>query len=106
MRIALAVIGLTLVAEGAAAQAAPPAPPPHAIIALPDKVVFGPAPDILPAVGATTADTYVAEFTAAGLRDIELLARLDYFAGSSSAETRKVAGSFGAHSVVLRGRRL
>ncbi|MGH7631859.1 MAG: cupin domain-containing protein [Gemmatimonadales bacterium] len=49
MRLALVVIALTLVAGGAAAQAAAPAPPPHAIIALPDKVVFGPAPDILPA---------------------------------------------------------
>ncbi len=57
-------------------------------------------------VGATTVDTYIAEFIAAGLRDLEVLARLDYFAGSSSAETRKVAGSFGAHSVVLRGRKL
>jgi len=55
-------------------------------------------------VGATTAETYRAEFSAAGLGDLEVLARLDYFAGSSSAETRKVAGSFGAHSVVLRGR--
>jgi len=56
-------------------------------------------------VGATTVETYLAEFAAAGLRDLEVLARLDYFAGSSSAETRKVAGSFGAHSVVLSGRR-
>ncbi|HEU5170609.1 MAG TPA: methyltransferase domain-containing protein [Gemmatimonadales bacterium] len=56
-------------------------------------------------VGATTADTYLAEFAAAGLCDLQVLARLDYFAGSSSAETRKVAGSFGAHSVVLRGRK-
>ncbi|MGH7517695.1 MAG: methyltransferase domain-containing protein [Gemmatimonadales bacterium] len=56
-------------------------------------------------VGATTVETYLAEFTSAGLCDLELLARLDYFAGSSSAETRKVAASFGAHSVVLRGRK-
>jgi SAM-dependent methyltransferase len=55
-------------------------------------------------VGATTVETYLAEFEAAGLYDLEVLTRLDYFAGSSSAETRKVAGSFGAHSVVLRGR--
>jgi SAM-dependent methyltransferase len=56
-------------------------------------------------VGATTVETYLAEFEAAGLCDLEVLTRLDYFAGSSSAETRKVAGSFGAHSVVLRGRK-
>ena len=40
---------------------------------------------------------------AAGLRSLEVLNRSDYFARSSSAETRKVAGSFGAHAVVLRG---
>lgn len=56
-------------------------------------------------VGATTVETYLAEFAAAGLADLEMLGRLDYFAGSSSAETRKVAGSFGAHSVVLQGRK-
>lgn len=56
-------------------------------------------------VGATRADFYIAAFTEAGLVDIEVLTRLDYFAGSSSAETRKVAGSFGAHSIVLRGRK-
>jgi arsenite methyltransferase len=53
-------------------------------------------------VGATTLERYLADFTAAGLRNIEVLSRLDYFAGSSSTETRKVAGSFGAHSVVIR----
>ncbi len=56
-------------------------------------------------VGATTTETYVAEFTAAGLQGVEVLGRADYFAGSSSVETRKVAGSFGAHSVVLRARK-
>lgn len=56
-------------------------------------------------VGATKVETYIEAFTDAGLVDIEVLHRLDYFAGSSSAETRKVAGSFGAHAVVLRGRR-
>jgi SAM-dependent methyltransferase len=53
-------------------------------------------------VGATTLERYLADFAAAGLRNIEVLSRLDYFAGSSSTETRKVAGSFGAHSVVIR----
>lgn len=56
-------------------------------------------------VGAVTAETYAAEFAAAGLCDIEELVSLDYFAGSSSPETRKVAGSFGAHSIVLRARK-
>ncbi len=56
-------------------------------------------------VGATTAESYVAGFEVAGLCDVELLSPNDYFAGSSSAETRRVAGSFGAHSVVLRARK-
>ncbi len=56
-------------------------------------------------VGATTVASYLSEFTAAGLRDIEVCGRVDYFSASSSAETRKVAGSFGAHSIVLRGRK-
>jgi SAM-dependent methyltransferase len=56
-------------------------------------------------VGATTAETYVAEFSAAGLCDVEVLAHRDYFSGSNNLETRRVAGSFGAHAVVLRGRK-
>jgi arsenite methyltransferase len=56
-------------------------------------------------VGATTVGDYVAMFTAAGLRDIEVLRTFDYFAASASAETRKVAGSFGAHAVTLRATR-
>jgi arsenite methyltransferase len=53
-------------------------------------------------VGATTINEYSAMFAAAGLRDLEVLGTLDYFAGSASAETRKVAASFGAHTVMLR----
>jgi ubiquinone/menaquinone biosynthesis C-methylase UbiE len=54
-------------------------------------------------VGATTIESYVNEFSAAGLRDVEIISRVDYFSASSSDETKNVAGSFGAHSVVLRG---
>jgi SAM-dependent methyltransferase len=54
-------------------------------------------------VGATRADSYVTAFIEVGVGHLEELNRLDYFAGSSSMETRKVAGSFGAHSIVLRG---
>ncbi len=54
-------------------------------------------------VGATTEESYLAGFLAEGLASVEVLNRSDYFAGSSSPETRKVAGSFGAHAVVLRG---
>ena len=56
-------------------------------------------------VGATTAETYAADFTAAGLCDVEMLSRSDYFSASCDAETRRVAGSFGAHTVVLRARK-
>lgn len=56
-------------------------------------------------VGATTAERYVLEFEGAGLGDVAVLDRRDYFGGSSSAETRKVAGSFGAYSVVIRARK-
>jgi len=53
-------------------------------------------------VGATTEASYVASFEAAGLGAVEVLSHRDYFSGSSSPETRKVAGSFGAHTMVLR----
>jgi ubiquinone/menaquinone biosynthesis C-methylase UbiE len=53
-------------------------------------------------VGATSEVDYVRLFEEAGFRDVEVLTRQDYFAGSSSAETRKVAHSFGAHAFVLR----
>lgn len=53
-------------------------------------------------VGATTAESYIDGFEAAGLHSVEVVDHRDYFSGSSSSETRKVAGSFGAHSLVLR----
>ncbi|MGH7710608.1 MAG: methyltransferase domain-containing protein [Gemmatimonadaceae bacterium] len=56
-------------------------------------------------VGATTIESYLDEFFAAGLRQVEVIGRVDYFSASSSAETRKIARSFGAHSIVLRGRK-
>ncbi|MEW5919144.1 MAG: methyltransferase domain-containing protein [Gemmatimonadota bacterium] len=56
-------------------------------------------------VGATSLSAYLNEFAAAGLSDLEVLQRVEYFSASSSVETRKVAGSFGAHSIVLRGRK-
>jgi SAM-dependent methyltransferase len=56
-------------------------------------------------VGATMAQSYVSGFETAGLGDIEILSGHDYFSLSSSAETRKVAGSFGAHAIVLRARK-
>lgn len=53
-------------------------------------------------VGATTEDAYLDHFRAAGFADVEVLHGFDYFAGSSSEETRKVAASLGAHAIVLR----
>jgi ubiquinone/menaquinone biosynthesis C-methylase UbiE len=55
-------------------------------------------------VGATTAADYLEQLRRAGLTKLEILSRTDYFARSASAETRKVAGGFGAHAIVLRGR--
>lgn len=53
-------------------------------------------------VGATSEAEYLELFRTAGFAVVETLSRHDYFAASASAETRKVAGSFGAHAVVLR----
>lgn len=52
-------------------------------------------------VGAVEERDYVEMLTTLGFKAIEILRRLDYFSASSSADTRKVAASFGAESVVL-----
>ena len=56
-------------------------------------------------VGATMEDSYLALFHAAGFTDIETLANLDYFSASASPETRSIASSFRACSLVLRARK-
>jgi hypothetical protein len=53
-------------------------------------------------VGAVVEDDYLAQLRAAGL-NAEVIGRLDYFAGSVSPDTRRVAHGLGAHTVVLRG---
>jgi len=53
-------------------------------------------------VGATREDDYVRMLRDAGFARVEMLKQLDYFSASGSAETRKVAGSFNAHTIVLR----
>jgi SAM-dependent methyltransferase len=53
-------------------------------------------------VGATRQDDYVRMLNDAGFATTEVLCELDYFSASGSAETRKVAGSFNAHTIVLR----
>lgn len=56
-------------------------------------------------VGATKESEYLGFFRDAGFQDAEVLSRLDYFAHSPDEETRKVAASFGAEAIVLRGRK-
>lgn len=54
-------------------------------------------------VGATREDRYLEMLREAGLRDLEVISRLDYFARSPSEETRELAASLGAEAVVLKG---
>lgn len=53
-------------------------------------------------VGAVLEEDYRGQMRAAGIA-IEVLGRLDYFAGSANADTRRAAHGFGAHGVVFRG---
>lgn len=56
-------------------------------------------------VGAVEEERYVILLRDAGFERVERIAELDYFAFSSSARTREVAGLFNAHSVALRARK-
>lgn len=56
-------------------------------------------------VGATLESGYLQLLRAAGFRDVEVLTRLDYFAASRNPQTRRVAESLRAHSLVLRAAR-
>lgn len=53
-------------------------------------------------LGATLEDEYLALVDAAGLARVEMIGRLDYFSASASAETRSIARSFNACSIVAR----
>lgn len=53
-------------------------------------------------VGATSKEDYLDTFRAAGFGAVEVLGELDYFRASPSEETRKVAASFNAHTIVFR----
>ena len=46
-------------------------------------------------------DDYLAQLRAAGL-NAEVIGRLDYFAGSVSPDTRRVAHDLNTHTIVLR----
>ncbi len=52
-------------------------------------------------VGASLEDQYIAMFADAGFEDIQILRRFDYFSGSASENTRKVAAGFDARTVEL-----
>jgi SAM-dependent methyltransferase len=54
-------------------------------------------------VGAMQEDDFLATFEKVGFKDMKVLDRLDYFAGSNSASTRDVAGYFGAGSITISG---
>lgn len=56
-------------------------------------------------VGASIKEDYLALLEDAGLRDVEVVHELDYFAESPSAETRRIASGLGARSVVISARR-
>ncbi len=56
-------------------------------------------------VGATTETDYLDMFGAAGLVDVEVLERHDYFGHSGSLPTRNVAQSLGAIAMVMMARK-
>jgi ubiquinone/menaquinone biosynthesis C-methylase UbiE len=47
-------------------------------------------------VGASLEDDYLGMFRAVGFADVKVLRRYDYFSGSASADTRRIAGALGA----------
>jgi arsenite methyltransferase len=53
-------------------------------------------------VGAVMEDAYLDLLRRAGL-EAEIVSRFDYFAGSASADTRRAAQGFGAHTIIIRG---
>lgn len=55
-------------------------------------------------VGAVMEEDYLALLREAGL-EVEIIGRLDYFAGSINTDTRRAAHALGAHSVIICGSR-
>lgn len=53
-------------------------------------------------VGATLEDAYLEMFRSAGFSAVEVLERRDYFSGSASPATRKLAASLGGSAIVMR----
>lgn len=52
-------------------------------------------------VGASLKDQYVSLFAEAGFADITEIRSFDYFSGSNSEKTRRIASGFDAHTVEL-----
>lgn len=53
-------------------------------------------------VGAMESDDYLELFREIGFKEVAKLDQLDYFSASVSKETRDVAASLGAHSIVMK----
>jgi len=53
-------------------------------------------------VGAAIEEDYLEMFRAAGFHAVTVLRGFDYFAGSSSADTRRVAAALGARAIEIR----
>jgi len=48
-------------------------------------------------------DEYLRMFRDAGFRDVQAVSHVDYFSKSPEPDTREVAASYGAQTVVLKG---
>lgn len=56
-------------------------------------------------VGAEPVEVYLELIRRAGFKNVAVIDRLDYFDRSSNESTRKAAKGFGAHTIVLTGRK-
>jgi arsenite methyltransferase len=56
-------------------------------------------------VGASVDEDYLDMFRSSGFEAVTVLRRFDYFSGSSSADTRRVAGSLGARAIEVKMRK-
>jgi arsenite methyltransferase len=54
-------------------------------------------------VGAVLEEEYLEMFRKAGLNDLKTINQLDYFSKSAEADTREVAHSYGAKTIVFKG---
>lgn len=52
-------------------------------------------------VGAVIEEVYLEHFRAAGFAGVSVMRRFDYFSGSASADTRRIAAALGAHAAEI-----